>query len=264
MDVSPQAIREVQFRERLRGYHPDDVDDYLAAVAAAMESLQQRLQQATEEARSLGPPGTAGEVEESLRRTLVLAQRTADLAVKEARDEAARLVAEAEARRDEIRAEADALRERLSEEAKQGVGREVERLREQREGLEGEVAALGDFLAAERARVRELLAEQLRRLDDDDFALAPAPPLSELPPRPEGGGEGAATAVHDALAADVVVLDGDDSDDDPFMAELRRAATDDEPLGPRDLPAATFRSGDIDIFEEAGERRMGSRLRRRR
>ena len=259
MDVSPQAIREVQFRERLRGYHPDDVDDYLAVVASAVESLQQRLHQATEEARSLGPPGTATEVEDSLRRTLVLAQRTADLAVKEARDEAARLVSEAEARRDAVLAEAEELRARLSDEARRAVGSEVERLREQRERLEADVAALTDYLAAERERMRAVLAEQLRRLDADDVAPAPPPALSELPPATEGGGE--ATAAHGAVGhdAEVVLVD-----DDPFMAELRRAATDDEPLGPRDLPAATFGADDIDIFEEAGERRIGSRLRRRR
>jgi cell division initiation protein len=34
VDVSPQTIRQVEFREKLRGYHQDDVDEFLERVAA--------------------------------------------------------------------------------------------------------------------------------------------------------------------------------------------------------------------------------------
>ena len=30
MEVSPKALREVEFREKMRGYHPEDVDQFLA------------------------------------------------------------------------------------------------------------------------------------------------------------------------------------------------------------------------------------------
>jgi DivIVA domain-containing protein len=37
MDLTPQTLRDVEFREKLRGYHPDDVDDFLEEAAVALE-----------------------------------------------------------------------------------------------------------------------------------------------------------------------------------------------------------------------------------
>jgi DivIVA domain-containing protein len=97
MDVSPKTLREVEFREKMRGYHPEDVDQFLERVAAAWEVLQDRLRQALERAQRAEQAATeAGGNDDSLRRTLLLAQRTADLAVQEGREQAARIVAGAE------------------------------------------------------------------------------------------------------------------------------------------------------------------------
>ena len=51
MDVSPKTLREVEFREKMRGYHPEDVDQFLERVAAGIEVLQDRLRQAVERAQ---------------------------------------------------------------------------------------------------------------------------------------------------------------------------------------------------------------------
>ncbi|MDQ1442104.1 MAG: cell division initiation protein, partial [Acidimicrobiaceae bacterium] len=51
MDVSPKTLREVEFREKMRGYHPEDVDQFLERVAAGIEVLQDRLRQAIERAQ---------------------------------------------------------------------------------------------------------------------------------------------------------------------------------------------------------------------
>src|SRR4029079_1716146 len=88
MDVSAQTLREVEFREKLRGYHPDDVDEFLERVAAGIEYLQNRLRQATERAqRAEARAAESTEGDDALKRTLVLAQRTAEMAVQEARQE---------------------------------------------------------------------------------------------------------------------------------------------------------------------------------
>lgn len=50
MDVSPETIRTVEFRERLRGYNQDDVDQFLERMAAGVEILQQRLRDASQRA----------------------------------------------------------------------------------------------------------------------------------------------------------------------------------------------------------------------
>ena len=39
------SLRTVEFRQTLRGYDMDDVDDYLARIATEVEALQERLRQ---------------------------------------------------------------------------------------------------------------------------------------------------------------------------------------------------------------------------
>src|SRR5689334_638314 len=119
MDLTPETItsetvKAVQFREKLRGYHPDDVDAFVAAVATAVESLQRRADDAEAKLADLqSRSADAADAEDSLRRTLVLAQRTADLAIQEAKDEAARVLTEATERRDAAERELAELRDRL-------------------------------------------------------------------------------------------------------------------------------------------------------
>ncbi|MGH9060729.1 MAG: DivIVA domain-containing protein, partial [Acidimicrobiales bacterium] len=50
MEVASRSIREVEFRQQLRGYNQDDVDEFLERVAAGIEVLQERLREATERA----------------------------------------------------------------------------------------------------------------------------------------------------------------------------------------------------------------------
>lgn len=108
MDVSPKTLREVEFREKMRGYHPEDVDQFLERVAAGIEVLQDRLRQAIERAQRAEQAATeAGGNDDALRRTLLLAQRTADLAVQEAREQAARIVTAAEQQAQTLVGDAD-------------------------------------------------------------------------------------------------------------------------------------------------------------
>jgi DivIVA domain-containing protein len=115
MDVTPKAFRDVQFREKLRGgYHPEDVDEFLEQAALGVEVLLDRLQQATDRAqRAEQAASEANSSDETLKRMLLLAQRTVDQAVKEANDDAERLLskarAEAGALGSDSRAQADAL-----------------------------------------------------------------------------------------------------------------------------------------------------------
>ena len=101
MEEFSTLLQEIQFSERFRGYDPDEVDAYVHAIAKAAAQMQGRLrelQDRVEAAESrLAAGGVGGETEETLTRTLVLAQRTADAAMAEAEAEAARIVADAEA-----------------------------------------------------------------------------------------------------------------------------------------------------------------------
>jgi DivIVA domain-containing protein len=112
MDITPQLIRETTFHESLRGYNKEEVEDYKQRWAEAVAQLQGRLMEAIEraeraEARALAAAGRS-ESEDVLRRTLVLAQRTADAAVAEAQEQSARLVSEAQAKATGMLDDADA------------------------------------------------------------------------------------------------------------------------------------------------------------
>ncbi len=181
MDLTPQTLRDVEFREKLRGYHPDDVDDFLEEVAVALDGVLTRLRSAEAAAggaiptpptsAALSAPAAAPAVsdpnlsEGTLSRALLLAQRTADLAVAEAEQSARQLLDEARAEADRILAETQAKVGAMTEEARSSAESAVAELDQRRVALEREVAALQSWAAQHRDRLREVLSDQLRSLD---------------------------------------------------------------------------------------------------
>jgi DivIVA domain-containing protein len=101
-----------------------------------------------------GPPPGDADIEQRVARTLVLAQRTADEAVREARNEAER------ARR-EARADSD----RIIGEARAHVAEQLGGLEDDKRRLEGQVEQLRAFEREYRTRLRAYLEMQLRDLD---------------------------------------------------------------------------------------------------
>lgn len=114
MELSAKALREAEFRERrFGGYDPDDVDTFLEDAALQLDALFGRLREAeariarAEQQRAEAEQGR-GDAEDAVRRTLVLAQRTADLAIAEAQQQAAETVAAAERHAAEVVAQVEA------------------------------------------------------------------------------------------------------------------------------------------------------------
>ena len=160
-DSATARIRSAQFREKLRGYHPDDVDSFLEQLALIVEGLEAQLADARtrmEDAERRMAVATAGE--QTVRRTLVLAQRTAELAVTEAQSRAEAIVAEAEAEaRDRVATvEDECLAVRAREEAQ--LRAEIERL----ETAQAEAAQRLEELEARRAEEHARLTEALCEL----------------------------------------------------------------------------------------------------
>src|SRR5262245_56507666 len=117
MEMSPKAISSMTFPLARKGYDQDQVRTFLGKVARGIEELQARMLQAEAKARlgdapsepaalaapaapagELGPgaPATGDAGIDAITRTLLIAQRTADAAVSEARDEADAVRREAE------------------------------------------------------------------------------------------------------------------------------------------------------------------------
>jgi cell division initiation protein len=254
-EVSPQLLREVEFGERFRGYSPSDVDELLERVATHIEDLQAQLRQLRERA-------TASEQRlederhegDELRRTLVLARRTADAAIEEARTEAAGMVADAERYAAELRESADTDAARVRREADEYADASLEGISERRRLLEADVEALTAYVDGQRTRLHEELQEQLRWIEQPGrLSMPPVPELSPpetMSPLPGSEAEAEAASGPPAPALfdddaedtgeqtaiyDVVAMEREEQAatgaDDSLMADLRRAVSD-EPPGP--------------------------------
>ena len=263
MDVSPKTLREVEFREKMRGYHPEDVDQFLERVAASMEVLQDRLRQAMERTqRAEQAAAEAGGTDDTLRRTLVLAQRTADMAVQEAREQAARILAGAEQQAEGVLADAEERAQRAQYDALVETKTELGKLEASRQHLQAEVDGLAQWVQDHRAHLSLLLREALASVEQADL-LSPPPashgvdvaadaapsgvtaPASEPGaadlPAPQADADGGPATQAWQMGVDAPVAGADDEasgtqahgDGDPYFAELRRAVDQPEPLGPR-------------------------------
>jgi cell division initiation protein len=154
-------VRQATFREKMRGYHPQDVDAFLDQVAFAFDELEARLTDAEERAaRATGDVAVVVADDDTVRRTLTLAQRTAELAIAEAERQAAVLV-------DAAQAEAEALVRQAEAEAAEIKAREQGALEAELARLEAartEATADLDRIESRRRRERERLTAILTEL----------------------------------------------------------------------------------------------------
>lgn len=170
MEVASRTLREVEFRQQLRGYNQEDVDEFLERVAAGVEVLQERLARAearAEEAerRAATGAGAPGGDDDSIRRTLVLAQRAADMAVKEAEDKAASILAQAESRARQMLAEAEGRARRDAQNAERELNEQIARMNKAREELMEQLSELRRHFEDERRRARAGFAAAIAWLD---------------------------------------------------------------------------------------------------
>jgi DivIVA domain-containing protein len=202
MELTPSQISGASFRTVRKGYDPAEVDGFLRDAAAALEQAQQqatameararaavaRLQEQQQQPVPVSEPvPAAAEPErapremqlgadeaETISRTLLLAQRTADSTVAEAEAEAERLRTaarlESESTLDSTREMSARLVEEARVEARKASETErvaaanaVESLKARREFLLGDVDQLESFLVEQRERLRGA-ARQLEAL----------------------------------------------------------------------------------------------------
>ncbi len=226
--MDPTRLADIQFKQARHGYEPAEVDSYVDSVGSTVAQLQgqirdlrHRLHEAETRANE------TGQAEETLRRTLVLAQRTADAAIAEARAEAdeistdartraeqmvrdaeydsERRVREAETQATMLRAEAEKEARRVVEATRQPLLDEIRELEQVRNFLSDDISLLEEHIDLNRHRIRSSV-DQLQSLLDspDGLQFAPTPALSGAAMTDEG----AATlfengATWDATAADL-------------------------------------------------------------
>lgn len=229
MTVSSEALRTIEFREGWRGYNQVDVDVFLEETAAGVDALVAELAEAkvrAERAESRVPGvGSAPETDETVRRTLALAQRAADLVVGESKAVAQRIIADATLRAERIAAEATAAAaaamERALLEARQAASavsqtaneeheRALQAVRGQRLALESELEQrrleldeVRELSSASRDRLQAILTDHLARLDRlESVGSVPAPPRLSAP----APGPSPMTASHRSEHSDVTAI----------------------------------------------------------
>jgi DivIVA domain-containing protein len=205
---SLDSLRTVEFRQTLRGYHIDDVDEYLERVAVDAEALQEQVRQAGERLKQaaeriaqleamlqevqLQPQSSAPVSDDTLQRTLLLAQRFVDQTQSEAEAQARVLVADAEERARRVLGDAEARAKSVTEDTERHLREEITRLEAIRAQLAGDVETIGRHMENERNRLRGALSDMLTWVDEhvqptgSILAQRPAPRPAPAP-APRGG-----------------------------------------------------------------------------
>lgn len=190
MEMNPQRVRSAEFKTVRKGADPDEVRVFLSDVADELERAQNqstameararaavaRLQELADGAPAEAaasvpvvasePVSASADEADTISRTLLLAQRTADTAVAEARSEAARILQvagdEAATTLDSTREMSALLLAEAREEARSvgeaerlAIASEVDSLMARRDFLESDVDHLETFLVDQRSRVRD-------------------------------------------------------------------------------------------------------------
>ncbi len=198
MEFSPQQVRSATFRTVKKGYDPGEVDAFKESVASSIEAAQsqamameararaavaklQELAAAPEPTREREPepvaavaapaePGASVSVSasdtETISRTLLLAQKTADATVADARLEASTLTGAARTEASNILDGARTMAGKLIEEAKAEARREAETERVRADGEVQALLARRDFLLSDVDHLEEYLSAQRERIRD--------------------------------------------------------------------------------------------------
>jgi DivIVA domain-containing protein len=200
MDFSPQTVRSAGFRTVKKGYDQAEVDDFKEKVAAAIETaqnqatameararaavakLQEVSQQVSSGTRESGAPGSTNDEDaETISRTMLLAQRTADTTVAQANADAESITVKARVDATTVIDNARAMADKLLDEARVEARRSAEGERIKAENEVQALLARRDFLLADVDQLEHHVDAQRERLRDAAVSL------QELVERVPGG-----------------------------------------------------------------------------
>src|SRR5437588_10189390 len=139
--------------------------DRLKRDKAAAEQAARSMQAELEQARSQSGPVISGDGEQQALRVLMMAQRTADDHVADARREADKLLSDARTKAEEVTREARAKADALERDARQRHQEAMGGLDAKRNALQKHIEELKQFEREYRTRLKAYLESQLRDLD---------------------------------------------------------------------------------------------------
>jgi len=189
MDFSPQTVRSAGFKTVKKGYDPSEVDDFKEKVAAAIETAQNqatameararaavaKLQEVSQQVNTSSPtgasPSTSDEDAETISRTLVLAQRTADNTVAQANADAESITVKARVDATTVIDNARSMADKLLDEARVEGRRSAESERIKAENEVQALLARRDFLLSDVDHLEHHLGAQRERIRDAAVSL---------------------------------------------------------------------------------------------
>ena len=189
MDFSPQTVRSAGFKTVKKGYDPAEVDDFKEKVAAAIETAQNqatameararaavaKLQEVSQQVTSGTPapssPSASDEDSETISRTLLLAQRTADNTVAQANADAESITVKARVDATTVIDNARSMSDKLLDEARVEARRSAETERIKAENEVQALLARRDFLLSDVDHLEHHLGAQRERLRDAAVSL---------------------------------------------------------------------------------------------
>ena len=189
MDFSPQTVRSAGFKTVKKGYDPSEVDDFKEKVAAAIETAQNqatameararaavaKLQEVSQQVSSGSPtggsPSASEEDAETISRTLLLAQRTADSTVAQANADAESITVKARVDATTVIDNARSMADKLLDEARLEARRSAESERIKAENEVQALLARRDFLVSDVDHLEHHLGAQRERLRDAAVSL---------------------------------------------------------------------------------------------
>src|SRR5580693_3682612 len=210
------TLRTVEFRLGLKGYNVDEVDEYLDKAAQEAEGLQEHVRQlnerlrqasdriaqlerdkraapaaaAVDEGAAAASADAAALSDETLQRTLLLAEKFVDQTKRESEAEAAAIINQAEETARASIAAAEATAAQMQAESNKKLREEVTRLESTRTELATDVESMARHLESERNRLRGALSDILKWVDEN---VQPANSLMGVRPKAaalaSGGGE---------------------------------------------------------------------------
>lgn len=229
MDLTPNDVEQKAFTQALRGYQMDEVDDFLDEIVTTLRSYDQRLRDAQDKIRALETDAVSrGGDETTISRAILVAQRSADALLAEARGEADRIKHSAKAETESLSAKRDMERNRLQTEI-DGMRERVSGLRETLAALAsavgGQIGGMEAAIAAAEAQLHSTVSAETAPVDQRG---ADAVPGDDADPAPMfGNGEVDSAEESDrADDSDSPDLDGQ-SDHSRHSIDLNEADDDD-------------------------------------
>src|SRR5690242_17102891 len=159
--------------------------DRLNREKSAAEQAARAMQAELEQIRAQGGPVSTGDGEQQALRVLMMAQRTADDHVADARREADKLLSDARSKAEEVTREARAKADALERDARQRHQEAMGGLDAKRTALQKHIEELKQFEREYRTRLKAYLESQLRDLDGHGKGLE-----AQMNRESGGGGRG--------------------------------------------------------------------------